>query len=197
MPPEKAQAVHSARLRELQEQFDVFLPACPPTFTLEIGCGHGHFLDAYAAAHPEEHCLGIDIIRDRLERAARKVKRVGSRNAAFLLTDAQMFLENLPEAHRIAKIFVLFPDPWPKRRHHKNRLINPDFLLLLARKCTKTAQIYFRTDHLPYFESACELLLADPQWQVIHESWPFETVTVFQARAESYHSCIAGLRSSL
>ena len=66
MPIEKAQAVESTRLAELQTQLKAVVHTWPQDITLEIGCGHGHFLAAYAAAHPNEYCVGIDIIRDRL-----------------------------------------------------------------------------------------------------------------------------------
>ena len=115
MPIEKAQAVESTRLAELQTQLKAVVHTWPQDITLEIGCGHGHFLAAYAAAHPNEYCVGIDIIRDRLERAARKTTRANLTNVSFLLSDARMMVEHLPANMRLNRIFVLFPDPWPKR----------------------------------------------------------------------------------
>jgi tRNA (guanine-N7-)-methyltransferase len=196
MPPiEQAQAVRSARQTELRNQLAQLLPGWPHAFTLEIGCGHGHFLAAYASAHPHEYCLGVDIMLDRLERAARKIQRAGTGNAAFIRTDAQLLLETLPSEFRLNRIFVLFPDPWPKRRHHKNRLLSQEFLHLLAQKAAPGARLYLRTDHQPYFEDATARLHCHPDWQPRDEPWPFEQSTVFQNRAATYHSCVAGLRS--
>jgi tRNA (guanine-N7-)-methyltransferase len=196
MPPiEQAQAVRSARQTELRHQLDRLLPGWPRAFTLEIGCGHGHFLAAYAAAHPAEYCLGVDIMLDRLERAERKIRRAGTRNAAFVRAEARLLLETLPPASQLNRIFILFPDPWPKRRHHKNRLLNPEFLHLLAQKATPATRLHLRTDHQPYFEDATARLRHHPDWQLLDAPWPFEQPTVFQNRAAIYHSCTAGLRA--
>ena len=81
---------------------------------LEIGAGHGHFLTAYAAAHPERTCVGLDIIAERVERANRKKNRARLDNLHFLHASAEDFLASLPENVRFADVFVLFPDPWPK-----------------------------------------------------------------------------------
>jgi tRNA (guanine-N7-)-methyltransferase len=86
---------------------------------------------------------------------------------------------------------VLFPDPWPKRRHHKNRLMQPEFLDLLAEKSVPGALLYFRTDHGPYFTDASSTLLHHPRWALDATAWPFEQETVFQSRAETHQSCIA------
>jgi tRNA (guanine-N7-)-methyltransferase len=193
MPLELAHAVAATRLAELQSQLDVVLRDCPTNLTLEIGCGHGHFLAAYAEAHPDEYCLGIDIIRDRLERAEKKTRRAKLSNVAFLLTEARMLVENLPSNHLLEHIFVLFPDPWPKRRHHKNRLIGSDFLALLAGKSSATAKLYFRTDHDPYFNEAKGVFEKSPHWNLVNEPWPFEQPTVFQNRAPKYQSFVAAL----
>ncbi|MDX2185683.1 MAG: methyltransferase domain-containing protein [Opitutaceae bacterium] len=160
--------------------------------TLEIGCGHGHFLTAYAAAHPEEICLGIDIILDRLERAERKRTRAGLEQLQFIRAEAGEFLDALPAEIRWHRIFVLFPDPWPKRRHHKNRLIQPEFLSALARRATPDARLCFRTDHAPYFADSLLTVHEHPDWEVAEgEAWPFEHETVFQSRAAGYQSWIA------
>lgn len=193
MPIEQALAVAATRRAELQTQLGIALRDWPSQSTLEIGCGHGHFLAAYAAANPGEFCLGIDILKDRLERAEKKARRARLTNVAFLRSEASVLLENLPPDHRLSRIFVLFPDPWPKRRHHKNRLLKPDFLDLLAAKTAPGARVYFRTDHAPYFEEAVAVFRAHPKWVLVDEAWPFEQTTVFQSRAPDYQSCIAAL----
>ncbi|MEZ5413188.1 MAG: tRNA (guanosine(46)-N7)-methyltransferase TrmB [Opitutaceae bacterium] len=196
MPIAQAQAVAAARVDDLRAQFAAKVADWSGLVTLEIGCGHGHFMAAYAAAHPDERCLAIDIIRDRLERAQRKTDRAGLTNVAFLRAEARMLIENLPESMRLKRVFVLFPDPWPKRRHHKNRLLQADFLAALARRCAPGARLYFRTDHEPYFADVATLLQDHPDWRGVDESWPFEQTTVFQDRAPGYQSCIAACATS-
>jgi tRNA (guanine-N7-)-methyltransferase len=160
----------------------------------ELGCGHGHFLAAYATQHPDQLCLGIDIDTNRIARAERKRERVGLANLHFVRAEARMFLEVLPCATAIERVFVLFPDPWPKLRHHKHRIMRPPFLAELATRATAECRLFFRTDHHPYFEDTIALLQSDPHWQVVAEPWPFEFETVFQARAESYASLVASRR---
>ena len=176
MPLDQAHAIHAARHAELTAAFAGLWPGWPEGITLEIGCGHGHFLTAYAQAHPQEHCLGLDLLEDRIHRARRK---------------ARLLLEALPPAVHFNRIFILFPDPWPKRRHHKHRLMQAGFLELLAKRAGKGARVCFRTDYEPYFRDALADLKAGTDWQVVEEPWPFEFETVFQSRAESHHSCIA------
>jgi tRNA (guanine-N7-)-methyltransferase len=170
----------------------------PPTsdLVLEIGCGHGHFLTAYATAHPDRICVGVDIVRDRIERAKRKARRARLTNLHFLNADAEEFLQALPAAVEIAWVFVLFPDPWPKRRHHKNRLIQPAFLEALAKRAGAGATLHFRTDFEPYFETAVAIVKTHRSWEIADQAaWPFEFQTVFQARAPQYFSLVIRRRA--
>jgi len=191
MSIEEARIIDSNRRQELKTQLEDCLCEATASITLEIGCGHGHFLTAYAEAHPQEYCMGVDIIEDRLVRAERKLRRAELTNISFVRADAQMLLETLPDTARLSAIFVLFPDPWPKRKHHKNRLISADFLHILAKKANFGAKIYFRTDHDPYYEKAWEIVAEHPDWDLADATWPFEYETVFQERAESHQSWIA------
>ena len=163
-------------------------------FVVEIGSGHGHFLTAYAAAHPERTCLGLDIIAERVERANRKKNRARLSNLHFLHASAEDFLASLPENVRFADVFVLFPDPWPKRRHHKNRLMQADFLSQIAAKAGQGLRLYFRTDDIEYFAAAKAVVMEHADWQVLDAPWAFEYETVFQERAPSFQSLVAGLR---
>lgn len=188
-------AEHHRRCAERQEAlraaFAVLLDNAPP-FVLEIGCGHGHFLTGYAAAHPAELCLGIDLRLERIERAERKRRRSGLANLHFLRAAASDFLAALPARARFSALYILFPDPWPKQRHHKNRLMNPIFLQEVAGRAGPGVRLYFRTDYEPYFAETAAALGAHPAWRLLPAApWPFELPTVFQARAAGYHSLVA------
>lgn len=191
MPLEQAHAVLAARRGQLQTRLGEILRDWPSLLTLEIGCGHGHFLVDYARTHPAEHCLGIDILPERLARAERKARRMQLRNVAFVRAEADLLLETMPDDYRWKNIFVLFPDPWPKRRHHKNRLMRDSFLGKLAGRTSPSSRLYFRTDYAPYHEEVLASLRAHPVWRLADEPWSFEAVTVFQERAERYYSCVA------
>jgi tRNA (guanine-N7-)-methyltransferase len=212
-------ARRDARLAALRETLAVLLRG-HPRITLEIGCGHGHFLTACAAAQsvslsafhqlatavartpppavaepaPQTpFCIGIDLIAERIARARRKAARAGLEpRLAFLQAEAGEFLASLPARAAFADIFILFPDPWPKRRHHKNRLIQPGILTALATRSGIDTRLCFRTDYTPYFEDACETVTAHADWEIAPAlSWPFEQETVFQNRAKTYQSFVA------
>ncbi len=161
-------------------------------FVFEIGCGHGHFLTAYAALHPAQACVGLDLVSERIERARRKQVRSGLSHLHFLRGEARLFLEVVPPGARIATVFILFPDPWPKLRHQKHRILQSDFLSALAARASPSCRLYFRTDHRPYFEAAQAEICSHPGWVLLEESWPFEFATVFQQRAPSFASLVAG-----
>ncbi len=161
---------------------------------LEIGSGHGHFLIAYARVHPRQTCVGVDFNLERVERSERKRRRADLPNVRFIRADAGDFLAAAPSTLRFAAVFILFPDPWPKRRHHKNRLMRPEFLSELAGRTRAGGRLYFRTDHPGYFAAAVHAVREAPEWRLLEESWPFDTDTIFSARAAQHHSLVAERR---
>ena len=188
-------AVIEERRAELRAQHARILPP-KAHIVWEIGCGHGHFLASYAQVHPDKLCVGVDITGDRIERANRKRDRAKLTNLHFVHAEARAFLETLPAEATFSEIFVLFPDPWPKSRHHKHRIMQSNFLAALARRAGEGTRLYFRTDYQPYFAEVNELIRDCPDWASIEEPWPFEQETVFQSRATQYSSLIAKPRQS-
>jgi tRNA (guanine-N7-)-methyltransferase len=188
-------AEHLARLKERREALQRTCEALPDIagpFVWEVGCGNGHFLTAFAAAHPDRACVGIDINRERIERSVRKRDRAGLVRLHFLRAEARDFLEALPAAARFSAIYILFPDPWPKRRHQKNRLIDGPFLAAVAKRAGKGARLYFRTDYEPYYSEVAQTIRAHPAWDTCPSAaWPLEIPTLFQQRARRYHSLTA------
>jgi len=180
----------SKRFNDLQEIVTGILPT-GTSFVCEMGCGHGHFLAAYAAAHPDRLCVGLDISGERIGRAVRKRDRAKLSNLHFIQAEARAFLDALPAKVAFSDLFILFPDPWPKRRHHKNRLLQAEFLQVAAKRAGKGARLFFRTDDEPYFRATETLIRNHPDWQITETPWPFEQVTVFQSRAERHHSLVA------
>jgi tRNA (guanine-N7-)-methyltransferase len=160
----------------------------------EVGCGHGHFLTAFAQQQPNASYVGIDLLRDRIARAERKKNRAKLPRLHFLVAEAGEFLTALPAHVKISAAFILFPDPWPKRRHHKNRVVTRALLAEVAKRAGDGARLYFRTDFEPYFAEVTQLFRNDPGWELSEEPWPFETPTVFQARAPTYYSLVARRR---
>ena len=187
-------AEHLARIDVRRQALQVWCAEHLPVrsrFVLEIGCGHGHFLTAYATAHPDELCVGIDIELERIERAQRKQQRTGLSNLHFVRAEARLFLDVLPGEVRASAIYFLFPDPWPKRRHHKNRLLTPQFLERLAANARDDARLYFRSDYAPYLAEARMHAAEAHSWVISDEAWPFDAPTVFQEWAREYSSFVA------
>lgn len=179
------------RRDQLRRDLAALLPA-RRSIVWEIGSGHGHFLVRYATEHPEKYCLGADIQIERIERANKKRDRARLPNCHFVRAEAREVLHALPAGVTFAEVWVLFPDPWPKARHNKNRILKAEFLEDLAARAGEGTPLYFRTDHTEYFREAEAIIRATAIWRIEPAAlWPMEHETVFQARAAAYHSLVA------
>lgn len=179
------------RRTDLRAVLAAILPE-PRRIVLEIGCGHGHFLVRYAAENPGKFCIGVDLRSDRIVRAKRKVGHARVTNCHFIRSEALEFLHALPPGVTFEEIWVLFPDPWPKKRHHKNRLLQPEFFEAIAALSPAGAKLYFRTDFGAYFDAVAAFVPSLCTWQAVQDApWPLEHETVFQARAVAYQSLVA------
>lgn len=186
-----AEAHAKARRRALAETLACTYPS-GATLTLEIGCGHGHYLSAYARQHPDETCLGVDLVSDRIRRANRKRHRLGLAHLTFLKADAYELLDLLPPEVRLRRIFVLYPDPWPKRRHHRHRLLQPPMLDALAARAPAGTDLCLRTDHDGFFSWARARIAEHTAWLLDSgAAWPFEHPTFFQQLLGNPNSLIA------
>jgi tRNA (guanine-N7-)-methyltransferase len=160
-------------------------------FDLEIGCGHGHWLNAYSDINRDITCVGIDLISKRIQKSNNKKDSFGRNNLFFYKAEANEFLHFKPLNIKIRNIFILFPDPWPKKRHHKRRLIQNEFLDLLKLHVCDKSLVYFRTDHLDYFKWTEEKFQNSQNWKIIGDKWPFEHETFFQNLLPNYKSLVA------
>ncbi len=156
---------------------------------LEIGCGHGHWLTSYASQNFDQCCVGIDLMKHRVDKSAKKANKNELTNLHFIQAEAIEFIELIPERTSLAAVVVLFPDPWPKKRHFRRRLIQPDFLDLLASRMNVGGKLYFRTDHNGYFNWTAEHFTEHPLWTLDSELvWPMERSTYFQEIKGPYQS---------
>lgn len=191
----EARAAHEARMRAMREALVRDCAARfpePCTITLEIGSGHGHFLTAYSEAHPEEICVGVDLVTKRVLKGNKKKDKRALEKLHFVKAEALAFLDSLPEHVRIGRCFVLFPDPWPKKRHFKNRIVQVPLLEKLAARRTEGCELCLRTDHEGYFEWMCEQVAASPLWEADPAApWPFEARSFFQDLMASWQSLVA------
>ncbi len=126
--------------------------------TVEIGFGCGETLMSLAQNNPEENFLGIEVFRPGIARFMARAGEQGLNNVKIFHGDSRKVLVQLLSAGSCAKLLILFPDPWPKRRHHKRRLVNPDLLPLLTQVLGKGALLYLATDERNYAEYMLGLL---------------------------------------
>ena len=118
---------------------------------IEIGCGKGKFLIARAVEHPEINFLGIDVSWKWMKRGVERSNKRGLGNVKFIKKDArELVAAGIPNGS-VSVFHVYFPDPWPKRRHRKRRMITGAFLSLLAGRLTDNGILELATDHEDYF----------------------------------------------
>ncbi len=165
--------------------------SCIDTINLEIGCGHGHWINAYSSQHRESVCLGIDLITKRISKAVRKKENLLNDNLFFLKADALEFLKYKPQSILFSNIFIFFPDPWPKKKHHKRRLIQNSFLEDLCLHTHKNCNIYFRTDHNEYFKWTLDIFEKSTHWNPSNLVWPLEHKSYFQDLLPEFSSLTA------
>lgn len=131
---------------------------------VDVGCGKGRFLTARAAAHPEANFLGIDRLLLRLRKISKRLLRHGLSNVRLLRLEAAYAVRYLLPPRSVSVFYVFFPDPWPKRRHHRRRLFCPQFLDDLHRTLQPNGRVHVATDHLEYFAAIEACFAADARF---------------------------------
>ncbi|MGH8141163.1 MAG: tRNA (guanosine(46)-N7)-methyltransferase TrmB [Steroidobacteraceae bacterium] len=135
--------------------------------TLEIGFGNGENLLERAAAEPQRDFIGVEVHRPGIGHLLLAAARAGGENLRVIAHDAVEVLERQMLPASLDEVQVLFPDPWPKKRHHKRRLVQPAFIELAASRLRPGGRLHIATDWAPYAEqialdlSACRLLIAE------------------------------------
>lgn len=157
VPP--AQAV-DADLRAATGWVGVFGREAP--LVVEVGFGNGQFLADMARARPEADFVGIELYGKGIEKLSRRLARDGATNVRIVKGDAIRVLPGLFGAGEITAVHVNFPDPWPKKRHHKRRLVGPAFPAVLFGCMAPGGDVLLATDHDGYAEQMREVFEAHP-----------------------------------
>lgn len=134
---------------------------------LEIGSGKGGFLLAAARAHPERRYFGIEWANEYYKYTADRMARWGVTNVRVARTDGRHFVIHRVPPESLAALHVYHPDPWPKKRHHKRRLINAEFVEAAVRALTRDGRWLIQTDHADYFDVIRGLVAARPELEAI------------------------------
>jgi tRNA (guanine-N7-)-methyltransferase len=155
----------------------------------ELGFGGGEHLAAEAAAHPEQGFLGVEPFLAGVARLLAGIEARGLDNVRILVDDARLLLAALPDAC-LARIDVLFPDPWPKARHHKRRIVAPATLAEMARVLVPGGELRLATDDPGYARWMLAAILGEPRLEWLAERaadwrtpWPDRPVTRYEAKA--------------
>ena len=147
--------------------------------------GLGGFLLAMAEHYPETRFLGVERLLGRIRKVCNESARRGLGNVRGLRVESRYFLEWMVAPGSISRLHYLFPDPWPKEKHHKNRLVQDSFIPVLHRALAPGGEVLFKTDHEEYFQWVCERMDASPLFR--REEWnaPFYPKTDFQKQWEA------------
>jgi tRNA (guanine-N7-)-methyltransferase len=162
---------------------------------LEIGFGNGDHLLAQAAAHPSTLCVGVDAYQSGFTLALRQAHENTIHNVRLVNADVGSLLQDFPEAF-FDKIFILFPDPWPKTRHHKRRLVSEHFLARLKRILKSSGFLVLATDHDHYAQQIREAVE-----KTISGAWltpdPLMVTTSYQQKAHNAGRAITVMKRQL
>ena len=156
---------------------------CPSIYDLsrpleiEVGCGRGRFLTGRAAQNPDCEFIGVERMLERVHVFDGKCRRLGLANAHVVRNEALYTFHYLLPEHHARTVYVFFPDPWPKKKHHSHRLFGPLFLNALWKRLEVGGRLEFATDHEEYFHTVEEHFAGDARfawsrWPAVPRSGP-------------------------
>ena len=150
------------------ERLDVgaLFPKAHP-LEVELGSGDGSFIAQWAALNPETNFLAVERLLGRLRKIERKSHRTGLTNVRALRLEASYFAEYLLPPESVTAFHIYFPDPWPKRKHRVNRLINEPFAEVLRAALRIDGIVYLRTDDLDYFAQMNRVFEANKNFKAV------------------------------
>jgi len=152
---------------------------------LEIGFGNGEVLATLAEANPNTNFIGIEVYPSGIGALLGKMKSKALTNLRLIRGDAAIILPRCFADHSLSKILILFPDPWPKKRHHKRRLIQADFVSTLADKLSPAGLLHLATDCEDYAQAMHTTLAKSGRYQRLDTATPPRPVTAFERRGHA------------
>lgn len=162
---------------DLREVFGRFAP-----LEVDLGCGDGTFLSALAQANPDRDFLGVERLAGRWRGASRKIGRLGLTNARILRFEILGAVQQLLLRESVYVFHLLFPDPWPKRRHQNRRVVTLEFLRAVTRALKPEGELRIATDQGEYFAAILRLIPQVPQLAALSEEECALPASTFAAR---------------
>jgi len=148
---------------------------------VDLGCGDGDLLSELAGRKPERNFLGVEKLASRVTKACRKAAAL--ENVRVLKGESSYAVRHLLPESCVETFYLLFPDPWPKRRHQRRRIVQPDFLGSTHRALAPGGILRIATDQIDYFKQIERLALNDPRFEKIeHSDVDSLPVTKFERR---------------
>ena len=137
----------------------------PQPLEVELGCGDASFAVEYARQNPKINLLGVERLLGRLQKLDKKGRRAGLTNLRGVRIESAYFLEYLLPKHSATALHIYFPDPWPKKKHRRHRLINEAFPALARAALIPGGKIFLRTDDADYFQQMTEVFAAATEFE--------------------------------
>lgn len=128
----------------------------PGPLVVEVGFGDGRFTAGLAERHPDWNIIGVEVSAASVKRARSRFLREGVSNVRIYKGNGSFLVRNLVPAHRLHRVYVNFPDPWPRKKHRANRLLRVPFFELLSTRLATDGALWLTTDHAEYFHFALE-----------------------------------------
>jgi tRNA (guanine-N7-)-methyltransferase len=149
---------------------------------VDLGCGDGSFLAALAAENPAKDFLGVERLLGRVRSACRRIERRGLTNARVLRFEISYTIERLLPENSITAFHLMFPDPWPKRRHAPRRLVTESFLGALHRALTVNGTVRIATDEIEYYRKITRLVSQSSLFAIVSDAAPITAMSKFEKR---------------
>ena len=139
----------------------------PQPLEVELGCGDASFLVEYARRNPRTNFIGVERLLGRIQKLDKKGRRTELTNTRGVRIESAYFLEYLLPPHSASALHIYFPDPWPKKKHRRHRLISESFPALARKALAPGGTVFLRTDDLNYFQQMTEVFAAAQEFSKV------------------------------
>jgi tRNA (guanine-N7-)-methyltransferase len=134
---------------------------------IELGCGDASFLVNYAQKNPQSNFIGVERLLGRIQKLDKKGRRAELNNLRGVRIESAYFLQYLLPPNSASALHIYFPDPWPKKKHRRHRIINENFPALAHAALVPGGKVFLRTDDADYFSQMTEVFVASKEFQKI------------------------------